>query len=353
MRITVDKIASVTRNLKLGKRLTLSAEIQAAEGAVIAARVKGEKRTYNQLEDPHGRMSTLHDGDLIVGALGHRRALQGYEGAVPDQVAPGDTLHLLNLGGVIGLCSSHHPELGPPFELEVLGQVLTFPDFQSRKGKPASLGALGATAGTIQAPGPLPPTVFVAGTCMNAGKTDAACVIVRALTRAGLKVGACKLTGVSLMRDVLAMKDHGASVGLDFTDAGLPSTGPASALPAARTLLQTLGAHGVEVIVAETGDGILGEYGVQEILADTDLMQSSAAFVLCANDPVGVAGGLEHLKADYGIAVDLVAGPATDNGVGVRFVEGLGVAAANARRDPAALGAAVVALVQARMAVTA
>jgi hypothetical protein len=350
MRIHVDKIASVTRNLKLGKRLTLTAEIEAAEGAVIAARVKGEKRTYNQLEDPHGRMSTLHDGDLIVGALGHRRALQGYEGAVPERVAPGDTLHLLNLGGVIGLCSSHHPELGPPFELEVLGQVLTFPDFQSRKGKPATLAA---PVLSEKAAASFPPTIFVAGTCMNAGKTAAACVIVRALTRAGLRVGACKLTGVSLMRDVLAMKDHGATVGLDFTDAGLPSTGPNSALPAARSILQALGAHGVDVVVAETGDGILGEYGVQEILADMDLMRSSAAFVLCANDPVGVAGGLEHLKADYGITVDLVAGPATDNGVGVRFVESLGTAAANARRDPAALGATVLALVQTRMAVTA
>ena len=350
MRIHVDKIASVTRNLKLGKRLTLTADIQASEGAVIAARVKGEKRTYNQLEDPHGRMSTLHDGDLIVGALGHRRALQGYEGAVPDKVAPGDTLHLLNLGGVIGLCSSHHPELGPPFELEVLGQVLAFPDFQSRQGKAAFLPA---QLPREQAATTFPPTVFVAGTCMNAGKTAAACVVVRALTRAGLRVGACKLTGVSLMRDVLAMKDHGATVGLDFTDAGLPSSGPGSALPSARSILQALGAHGVDVVVAETGDGILGEYGVQEILADEGVKAASVAFLLCANDPVGVAGGLERLQAGYGIAVDLVAGPATDNGVGVRFAEGLGVAAANARRDPAALGAAVLALVQARIAVPA
>jgi hypothetical protein len=350
MRITVDKIASVTRNLKLAKRLTLSADIEAVEGAVLTARVKGEKRTYNQLEDPHGRMSTLHDGDLIVGALGHRRALQGYEGAVPAQVKAGDTLHLLNLGGVIGLCSSHHPELGPPFELEILGQVLSFPDFQSRRGKAARLPAPVLDEKALAA---LPPVVYVAGTCMNAGKTAAASVIVRALARAGLKVGACKLTGVSLMRDVLAMKDHGAIHGLDFTDAGLPSTGPGSALASARAILHALGASGVEVVVAETGDGILGEYGVQEILADQGLMAASAAFVLCANDPVGVAGGLEHLKADYGIATDLVAGPATDNGVGVRFVEGLGVAAANARRDPAALGAAVLAKVQAKLGVEA
>ncbi|HEU4951270.1 MAG TPA: hypothetical protein VFT46_04925 [Holophagaceae bacterium] len=348
MRITVDKIASVTRNLKLGTKLTLAPEIQAVEGAVVAARVKGEKRTYNQLEDPHGRMSTLHDGDVIVGALGHRRALQGYEGAVPETAKAGDTLHLLNLGGVIGRCSSHHPELGPPFELELLGQVLSFPDFQSRQGRPAFLPAAVPPASR-----PLPPTVFVAGTCMNAGKTAAASVIVRALTRAGLRVGACKLTGVSLMRDVLAMKDHGAVQGLDFTDAGLPSTGPETALASAWTILRALGAGGVDVVVAETGDGILGEYGVQEILADGELMAASAAFVLCANDPVGVAGGLEHLKADYGLATDLVAGPATDNGVGVRFVEGLGVAAANARRDPAALGAAILAKVQARLGVTA
>lgn len=350
MRITVDKIASVTRNLKLGKRLTLIADIQAEEGAIIAARVRGEKRAYNQLEDPHGRMSTLHDGDLIVGALGHRRALQGYEGSVPERVTAGDTLHLLNLGGVIGLCTSHHPELGPPFEVEVLGQVLTFPDFQSRKGRPANLAR---PVVTERLASPIPPTIFVAGTCMNAGKTAAACVIVRALTRAGMKVGACKLTGVSLMRDVLAMKDHGAIMGLDFTDAGLPSTGPESALPAAWSILQALGAHGVDVVVAETGDGILGEYGVQQILGDRDLMAASAAFILCANDPVGVAGGVEHLKTDYGIAVDLVAGPATDNGVGARFVESLGLTPANARRDPAALGAAALALIQRRLAVPA
>ncbi|MDE3034018.1 MAG: hypothetical protein KGI56_10170, partial [Acidobacteriota bacterium] len=343
MRIHVDKIASVTRNLRLGRTLTLSPEILLEEGSVLACRVRGEKTTYNQLEDPHGRMSTLHDGDILVGALGHRNALQGYEGVLPASLKAGDTVNLLNMGGVIGTCLSHNPDVGKPFELEVLGQVLVFPEFQSRSGQPAHI-RMGALKGTSLSPHC--PVVYVAGTCMNAGKTAAACVIVRALTRGGLRVGACKLTGVSLMRDVLAMKDHGATVGLDFTDAGLPSTGPGSALPAARSILQALGAHGVDIVVAETGDGILGEYGVQEILADDELMASSAAFVLCANDPVGVVGGLEHLKGDYGIKVDLVAGPATDNGVGVRFVESLGTAAANARRDPAALGATILALVR-------
>ena len=204
MRIHVDKLASVTRNLRLGRTLTLGSEILLEEGSVIACKVRGEKSTYNQLEDPHGRMSTLHDGDILVGALGHRNALQGYEGVMPTSLKPGDTVNLLNMGGVLGQCLSHNPDVGKPFELEVLGQVLVFPEFQSRSGQPAHV-RMGALKGTGLAPHC--PVVYVAGTCMNAGKTAAACATIRQLSRAGYRVGACKLTGVSLMRDALAMTD--------------------------------------------------------------------------------------------------------------------------------------------------
>ena len=137
MRIHLDKIASITRNLNLGRWVTLSPEVEAREGAVIAGRIHGEKAVYNQLEDVHGRMSALHDGDIVVGALGHRNALQGYEGVLPTAVASGDRLHLLNLGGVMGHCVSHNPGVGAPFEVEVLGQVLVFPQFGNRLGQPA------------------------------------------------------------------------------------------------------------------------------------------------------------------------------------------------------------------------
>jgi hypothetical protein len=61
--------------------------------------------------------------------------------------------------------------------------------------------------------------------------------------------------------------------------------------------------------------------------------------VLCANDPVGASGGVRHLKETYGIQVDVVAGPATDNRVGIRFVEReVGLPAHNARADAAGLG---------------
>ena len=60
---------------------------------------------------------------------------------------------------------------------------------------------------------------------MNAGKTAAACAMrAGVLSRAGYRVGGAKLTGVSLMRDTLAMRDYGAEVALDFTDAGIVCT---------------------------------------------------------------------------------------------------------------------------------
>jgi hypothetical protein len=334
-RIHLDKIASITRNLHLGRWVTLGPEILVEEGSVIAGRIVGEKTVYNQLEDVHGRMSVLHDGDLIVGALGHRNALHGYEGVLPKSVQPGDRLQMLNLGGVIGTCVSSNPDVGPPFDVEVLGQVLLFQEFGSRVGQPATLQS-GAVQGK---PGVPPvPVIFIAGTCMNSGKTHAACAIIRHFDRAGLKVGGAKLTGVSLMRDILAMKDYGAEAVLDFTDAGVACTGPETAAPTARLLLSELAAKGVDIIVAETGDGIMGDYGVQGVLADPELRDCAAAYVLCANDPVGVAGGVAFLRETFGIPVDVVSGPATDNRVGVRFVESRGLPGINARTHPKALG---------------
>ncbi|MDE2291383.1 MAG: hypothetical protein KGL53_04810, partial [Elusimicrobia bacterium] len=78
MKVVFDKIASSTKNAQVGREALLSPVIEAAEGIVIAARVVGRKSSYNTLEDLHGRMVPLDDGDVIAGVLGSRRALKGY-----------------------------------------------------------------------------------------------------------------------------------------------------------------------------------------------------------------------------------------------------------------------------------
>ncbi len=222
----------------------------------------------------------------------------------------------------------------------MLGAILSFPELGDRIGRPAHIRDHAIPpADTLTAPVPV---VYVAGTCMNAGKTVAAAELVRGLTRAGLRVAAAKLTGVSLMRDSLAMLDAGAIAALTFNDAGAASTQAGMTVPVAKGLFNRLAAAKPDVIVAELGDGILGEYGVQDILQDKALMAAGAALVLAAPDPVGCWGATELLRWQHGLEITAITGPATDNEVGIHYITAeLGVPAHNARRDAAGLVAAV------------
>lgn len=336
MRIRLDKIASATKNVGLQQWVVIGDQVDARPGSVVAVRVLDEKAVYNQLEDVNGRMMTVHKGDVLAGVLGERRALRGYSGVVPDAVARGDVLHLLNLGGVIGTCTSANPEVGPPARVEVLGSVLKFPQLGRRVGVPASISP--GPISPSKALNPLCPVVFVAGTCMHAGKTRAACTLIRHATAAGLRVGAAKVTGVALRRDVLEMEDHGAVWTCSFADAGLPSTCGADVVSVAKGCLNEVGRQEVDVMIIELGDGLMGEYGVSEILSDPDVVAATRAVVLAANDPVSAWGGSLLLK-EMGHQLTVVTGPATDNAAGSDAIElRVGAAVANARTQASRLG---------------
>lgn len=332
----LDRIASSTRNARLSRDVVLGPEIVAAEGYVLAVRVLEDKPTYNAVEDVSGRMVPLRAGDLLAGVLGSRRALRGYAGEVPASIDVGNELHVLNLGGVLGRCTSVNPEVGPPFRVEVLGAVLAFPELGDRIGRPAHI--LDGAVPPADALACAAPVVYVAGTCMNSGKTVAAAEIVRGLSRAGLRVAAAKLTGVALMRDALAMQDAGAVAALTFADAGAASTRPGATVALARGLLNRLAVTRPDCVVAELGDGMLGEYGVQDILSAPDLTALAAAHVVCAADPVGAWGAAELYRDRFRLPIAVVSGPVTDNAVGREFVRGsLGLSAHNALTDAPAL----------------
>ncbi len=337
MKVTLDKIASTTRNARIPREVLLDEEIAAREGAILAVRIHGTKTVYNQLEDVYGRMIGLNDGDVIAAVLGSRRALRGYAGVVPESIKVGDRLDVLNLGGVVGRCTSVNLELGRPLQAEVLGQILSFPHLGERVGVPASIktGAIPWAAKLDKSA----PIVYVAGTCMNAGKTFACGEVIRFLARKGRRVCGAKLTGVSLLRDTLSMVDRGAIKSLSFTDAGVVSTTGKLSVPVAKGLINALNQEEPDVLVVELGDGILGEYGVQEILHDDELMSAGSAHILCANDPVAAWGAVELFTRRFKREVSLISGPATDNAVGKEFIERqIGVKALNARIEFDALG---------------
>lgn len=339
-RVRLDRIASSTRNAQLPREVFVSDQIVAAEGYVLAVRILDDKTTYNTLEDLGGRMVQIRSGDIVAGTLGARRALHGYAGEVPQEITVGSMINLLNLGGVLGRCTSASPELGAPFRAEVLGAVLSFPALGDRIGRPAHIRENAVPS--AEKLGPVPPIVYMAGTCMNTGKTFAATELIRGLTRAGVRVAACKLTGVSLMRDTLHMLDCGAITALTFNDSGLASTRPGVTPSIAKGVLTRLAESKPDVIVAELGDGILGEYGVQDILRDPELTAAAGAWVVAAPDPVGCWGAVEILRRSYNLTATALTGPATDNEVGLDYIRSsLGIPAHNAKRDPQGLVAAV------------
>jgi hypothetical protein len=339
-RVKLDRIASSTRNAHLTSEVIVGDRIIAAEGYVLAVRVLVDKSTYNTVEDVTGRMVSLRAGDVLAGTLGTRRALRGYAGVVPPTIAVGDTLEVLNLGGILGRCTSVNPEIGPPFKAEVLGAILTFPELGDRIGRPAHIKDLAVPpADRLDS---TVPVVYVAGTCMNAGKTVAATELVRGLSRSGLRVAAAKLTGVSLMRDALSMQDAGAIAALTFNDVGVASTHAGVTVTTAKGIFNRLSAQRPDVIVAELGDGILGEYGVQDILRDAELMSVGAAYIMAAPDPVACWGAAELMQREYQLPITAITGPATDNEVGQVYIASqLGLAAHNALRDAAGLTKAV------------
>lgn len=349
-RVRLDRIASSTRNARLSPEVIVGDEVIAQEGYVLAVRILTDKSTYNTVEDLAGRLVKVHSGDIMAGTLGVRRALRGYAGVVPDAIAVGDVLQVLNLGGILGRCTSSNPEIGPPFDAEVLGAVLAFPELGDRVGRPADIRQ-GAAAPAERLECTVP-VVYVAGTCMNSGKTVAATELVRGLARSGLRVAACKLTGVSLMRDTLSMLDAGAVAALTFNDAGVATTHPGVTVAVARGIFNRLAANRggrPDVIVAELGDGILGEYGVQDILLAPDLAGLGAAWVMAAPDPVACWGADQLFRHEFHLPITAVTGPATDNEVGRDYVTGqLGLPAFNALRDPDGLVGVVRASLDAR-----
>src|SRR5256714_8059345 len=329
--IEVDKIGSATSPLNLPRIISIVESNGAPRaGDVVAVRVLTDNATYNMLELPTGRLAKVNPGDLLVGVLGRRRALKGFVGDVPETVAAGDELHLLNLGGVIGSCTGHHSSLDDAIKVEVIGLV------SNDSGRVRNISDVGLPL--RETLGLSAPLVVIAGACMNSGKTYAATEIIQQGTRAGLRVAAAKLSGIACLRDTLNMADHGAIATASFLDCGFPSTvGAGDLAPVAKAIIARLNESAPDLIVIELGDGILGGYAVDSVFDDEQLREATAALIFCASDYVGAWGGIELFRR-RGIAVDLIAGSVTDSKMGEDFVQDeFGVPAANARRNGAKL----------------
>ena len=153
------------------------------------------------------------------------------------------------------------------------------------------------------------------------------------------RVGPVAITGSAAR---VVMDGEGPAFKFVGTHAGMT-------VPVAKGLFNQLQQlHRPDVIVAELGDGILGEYGVQDILRDPELAQAGRAWVMAAPDPVGCWGADQLMRGVYGLPITVLTGPATDNQVGRDYINAsLGIPAHNALRDAAGLLEVVAAALEA------
>ncbi len=318
MNIHVTRFASVTAPLGLRNPVAVAPAADTTAGQVVVVRAQGENPAYPDLELCDGSRVAVMAGDVIATVLGSRQALRGFVGEAPSQVAAGDRLALLNLGGVVGRPISGSATLGMPVPVEVLGvsqihlEDVALPHPHSLNG--------------------VAPIILVAGSCMNVGKTVTTERLIAGLTARGMKVGGAKITGVGCLKDQIRMKAAGAVGVYTFLDCGVPSTVDTDDVAGiARSVAVALG--GVDVIVMEMGDGIVGHYRVDRLFDDKELMRHVDAVVFVASDLTAAWGGKE-LLARRGVAIAAITGAATDNDAGVTFIEKeLGIPAANSVRQ--------------------
>lgn len=328
--IFIDKISSVTKNLKLSNSEEIisdaSVSISCEAGTVLAAEVLEDKNIYNELELPSGRFSKLKKGDVIAVVLGQRRALKGFVGNLPETLKPGDVINLLNMGGVAGKCTSANTkEVGQSLRIRVLGGIV-------RDGKQLNINqkVLFVPKSSMESKVPL---IIVTGTSMDSGKTTVAAEVTKTLSHIGMKLAGAKLTGVGALRDLYKMQDYGVCKAVSFVDAGIPSTANLDGQiikDLTKGALDYLSQSNPDAIIVEFGDGLMGKYCVEDVLSIPEVQDNVRLHIGCAGDPVGAIGLAQNCKS-LGIPLDVISGPVTDNDVGKSIIhENLGVLTYNA-----------------------
>ncbi|HVT59434.1 MAG TPA: hypothetical protein VHR45_13660 [Thermoanaerobaculia bacterium] len=278
---------------RLGRRRQLvSANLAPREGDLVVVRALSDAGAYTVMENLEGREVRLYAGDVVVGVLGTRKSGKNPTGIVPQRpLRRGDVLGLVAVGGLIAetTCTPRYYG-GGTLPVEIVG-------FPSLEGRPANL-VDGRSRFGGESLRPERQVLFVAGTSAEVGKTTFLCQAVRCLKRRGAPegVGAIKACGTGRLRDLLRYADAGASLTVDFVDAGLPSTYNVESGDYTLVLERLVGFSQARaaITLVEVGGDLLEARAPEAIGLARRLR---APVILCVNDAMGALAGCEQLRA--------------------------------------------------------
>jgi hypothetical protein len=284
----------------------ITGEARPQIGDLVLARVE-KIGSHAKLELPNGRRAHLSPGDTIIAAYGNRYAPDQFEAIISSTMEP---CHLVAAGGIISTKICKHDAMANPTRVTPLGLIA---DGEGRRLN------LSTYAIPFASDTPAIPTVLVAGTAMNAGKTMTAASLVYAFAKAGYRVAGIKSTGTGAGGDLWFMSDMGAEVVLDFTDGGLPSTYLVAPEVIEKTVLGLIGhasAQGCDVAIVEVADG-LQHQETATVLRSPRIKHAARGIVFAANDALGAQAGLETLR-NWGHDVLALSGQLTRSPLAIR-----------------------------------
>lgn len=292
-------------------RTVIGGAVRPRSGDVVLA-IVSRLGQHRRIEQPSGRRAVLHVGDEVVVAYADRYAPDQYEAEVPDDLR---NAQLVASGGIASAALSRSVNVRSATDLLPIGLV------GDDQGRPLNLADFALEP--VRPGQERPLTVAVIGTSMNAGKTTIIHLLVRGLSRAGVRVGVTKVTGTGSGNDYWVMIDAGAHLMLDFTDVGLASTYRQPMLQVEKTfveLLDHLTASGTEVNFVEIADGIYQRETSRLIESET-FRKSVDVVLFAAADAMGAAAGVAHLHG-LGLKVAAVGGRITRSPLAVREAQG-------------------------------
>ncbi len=305
-RLARAKRSFVTRRLDAGEMCTLlRGDLAPEPGDLVLARVV-RLRQHQKLETVHGRRALMFPGDEIVVAYGNRYAPDQFEALVPGNLGPA---HLVASGGIASRVREKHDDVRAATEIEPLGLIgdATAQRVNVRRGALELRPAHTVT----------PTVIAVVGAAMNAGKTTMAGSLVHGLARAGLRVGATKVTGTGSGCDVWRLQDSGAERVLDFTDAGHASTYLLDTAEVVRTATGLVGALAAcDVVVVEVADGVF-QRETAELLGAPEFARLVDGFLFACGDALAADAGVRWMR-EHGLPLVALGGRITQSPLAMR-----------------------------------
>lgn len=316
---TIDKVKLSPSRLRNAKRAfttrrvpqkhmqtLLSGEISPSSGDLVLATVH-ELGKHQRIEQPNGRRALMLPGDEIIVCYGNRYAPDQFEALIPDDLG---LCNLVAGGGLASREINRNERMTPPTKIQPIGLI------GNKDGQPLNIFDFRIQPTEYELPANI---ILVVGTSMNAGKTYTAASLVHGLKQSGYRTAGIKATGTGSGGDLWKMKDLGAELVLDFTDAGFSST---YKIPNDKieqgllSLLHNAKSRKCDFAVVEIADGL--QHKETAALLNSEILRSAASgVVFAACDSLGAKAGV-HWLSELGYPVFAISGKIAQSPLAMR-----------------------------------